>query len=194
VTQSTASIDDLLRYEEERPPGPRRGQSTAVWVAKTVLYATGISGLIVLLARLVGLGLPYAVVFAAVLALLLLRRVLHDVAPVPPAAPAALAERDDDWQLSWPTPDGLFTAAGRWDTRLSWTHTDPERFTRLVIPAIAEVADERLRQKHGITMATDPVRARGLLGDPLWTFLTTPLTRPPTPQQISAVVAHLEAL
>lgn len=194
MTQSTASIDDLLRYEEEPRPGPRRGQSTVVWVVKTVLYAAGIAGLIVLLARLVGLGLPYAVVVAAALALLLLRRVLRDVAPVPLAALAAPTPRDDDWQLSWPTPDGLFTAAGRWDTRLSWTHTDPERFTRLVIPAIAELADERLRQKHGIRMATDPVPARGLLGDPLWTFLTTPLTRPPTPQQITAVVAYLEAL
>ena len=32
----------------------------------------------------------------------------------------------------------------------------------------AELTDERLRQRHGITRASDPRRARQLLGEPLW--------------------------
>ena len=36
--------------------------------------------------------------------------------------------------------------------------------------------------------------AQALLGNPLWTFLTTPVTRSPTPKQVAAVIQRMEEL
>lgn len=191
----TASIDELLQYEEELAPAKDRASDSGwIWLGRTALAAAGISVLVVFGARLVEIGLPFPVVFAVTLALMVLRKVALDVAPVPFVRSQPPPLRDDDWQLNWQSPDGAFAAASRWETRLSWTEADPPRFARNVQPLIIDLADERLRQKHGITRAGDPVRARELLGDPLWTFMTTPVTRSLTPRQIAALVAQVEAL
>ncbi|GAB3945692.1 hypothetical protein GCM10027614_37900 [Micromonospora vulcania] len=54
---------------------------------------------------------------------------------------------------------------------MDWSNTRPERFTSVVLPRLAELADERLRLTHAVTRESDPARARVLLGDRLWTFL-----------------------
>ncbi|WP_460913745.1 hypothetical protein [Plantactinospora veratri] len=59
---------------------------------------------------------------------------------------------------------------------------------------LAELVDELLRQRHGVTRASDPERARGLLGEPLWNFLDTPPKRTPAPRDLAAIVAQLEKL
>ncbi len=186
--RSTASIDDLLRYEEE-PRRPRRADPRAVWAGKVLLQAAAITAVVVLLARLLLVGLPVLLVFPAALALVLLNRVLRtvDVVPMDRQLPRAAG-------LTTPAQDGLFAAAARWETRLSWTQADPERFTRTVQAQIRELVDERLRQRHSCTMTSDPVRARELLGGPLWTFLTTPVTRTLTPRELADVVSTLEGL
>ena len=48
-----------------------------------------------------------------------------------------------------------------------WTGapTNAERFGSTVARRLGELADERLRQRHGLTRASDPARARELLGD-----------------------------
>nr|BFE76467.1 hypothetical protein GCM10020092_097680 [Actinoplanes digitatis] len=56
----------------------------------------------------------------------------------------------------------------RWERQLDWSQSDAEKFSRNVLPVLAELADERLRLKHGITRSSDPRRARELLGEPLW--------------------------
>ncbi|HET6213605.1 MAG TPA: hypothetical protein VFE14_12145 [Micromonosporaceae bacterium] len=191
---SDASLDDLLRYDEE-PKRDRPFDSPRMWLVKAVVYAATAALLVVFGARTLGIGLPYPVVFAGLLAMFVLQRVLHDIAPAPSAPDRAdQPAGEESWQLSWPISDGLLSASNRWDNRLSWTQSDPERFARNVQPLIAELADERLRQKHGLTRQSDPVRARALLGDPLWTFLATPVTKSPTPQQIAAVASELEKL
>jgi len=188
------SLDELLRYEDEppaRPPSPRAGW---VWVATTVAYSVGLAGFIVLTARTLSIGLPFTVVFAVIFALLVLHRIVRAVAPQPFVTETVPPSGDDDAQRVRGAPDGAIAAAARWGTRLSWTQSDPERFARTVQPMLAELADERLRQRHGVTRASDPARARELLGDPLWTFLATPVTRSPTPREVAAFVAQLEAL
>jgi hypothetical protein len=140
-----------------------------------------------------GVGLPYPVTFSVTLALLVLRRIVRQVAPRL-REPEVLPSREDDWQRAGSVADGAVAAAARWDTRLSWTESDPDRFGRTVAPMLAELVDERLRQRHGITRATDPQRARELLGDPLWTLLVTPVTRSLTPRELAALVAQMEAL
>lgn len=187
------SLDDLLRYEEEPPHREPRPPTGWKWVATTAAYSLALAGVVVLAARALGVGLPFAVVFSLIFALLALHRVVQTVAPGPHAAePERVASHEDPDIPS--TLDGTIGPAARWDTRLSWTQSDPQRFTRTVLPVLAEIADERLRQRHGVTRASDPARARQLLGDPLWTFLSTPVTRSPTPRQLAAIVAHLEAI
>lgn len=181
-------LDELLRYEEDGP-ADRRVRPARLWLAKTVLAAVALSALTVLGARAFGLGLPYPLVFGGTLALLLLRRLVRQLPPAPPPGPP-VADPDE----TAPPQDGMALAAGRWSTRLHWTQSDAEAFSRTVRPAIAELADERLRQRHGITRAGDPDRARQLLGDPLWTLLAAPATRPPTPQHLAALIGELERL
>ncbi len=61
-------------------------------------------------------------------------------------------------------------------------------------PLIADLVDERLRQRHGLTRDGDPERARALLGDPLWKLLEKPVKRTPAPRELAAIVAQLEKL
>jgi hypothetical protein len=58
----------------------------------------------------------------------------------------------------------------------------------------AELTDERLRLRHGITRASDPRRARELLGEPLWQLLGDPGRRPPKARDLATHVETLERL
>jgi len=189
TSNDEARLDELLHYDEEAAGGVRR-EATGVWLAKLVLLAVVLAGLLVMFARLIGVGLPFGLTLSGILALLLLRRVVAQVPAVPPPRPRLRVPE----AVSNPPRDGLAVAASRWNTRLNWTQSDPEAFSRNIRPAIADLADERLRQRHGITRTSEPARARELLGDPLWTFLTAPVNRSPTPQQLAALIAQLEAL
>lgn len=91
-------------------------------------------------------------------------------------------------------PDGLRGAVKRWETRLEWCYADNSAYTRKVLPLLGEIVDERLRQRHGITRASDPVRARKLVGEALWTFLAGPGRRPPAPHELANLIAWMERI
>jgi hypothetical protein len=79
--------------------------------------------------------------------------------------------------------------------RLSWGSVDPERFELRVRPQLVRLAEERLRQRHGVDRWRQPGRARGIVGEPLWLLMTGPPTaRPPTPGQLADLVAQLERI
>ena len=60
---------------------------------------------------------------------------------------------------------------------------------------LAELTDERLRLRHGITRASDPRRARELLGEPLWQLLAEPgRRRAEGPRAVETYVDALERL
>jgi len=59
---------------------------------------------------------------------------------------------------------------------------------------LAELTDERLRLKHGITRSSDPRRARELVGEPLWEFLDQPSRRALKPRELSTYVEALERI
>ena len=90
--------------------------------------------------------------------------------------------------------DTLRIAVRRWEQQLDWSHNDGERFSRIVLPALTELADERLRLRHGVSRASDPRRARELMGEPLWQVLHDPGRRPPKAREMSAVVDALEKI
>jgi hypothetical protein len=100
----------------------------------------------------------------------------------------------EDGHYDWGARDALRAAVKGWERPLDWSASRPERFAKVILPRLGELADERLRQRHGVTRASDPARARALLGERLWTFLDTPPRRTPSPRALAAIVAELEKL
>lgn len=187
-------IEDLLSESDERPvrapAGPRVRWLTAV------LAAAGGTAVTYFFLRLEELTASLPVLFAAFLALALLHRVVTSVG-VParadrPARPAAGGEEPGHY--NWTGGDGLRRAVGRWERVLTWGTEDTARFHRITVPALRELADERLRQRHGVTIASDEQRSRELLGDQLWALLTAPPRRAPKPRQFASLVTRLEEL
>jgi hypothetical protein len=188
------SINDLLRHEDEAPAPAR--PSGAAELVKTVGYAAALAALAELALRVTGLAAPYLLAFTAALALLVLRRMLRPLAPPPPARRALArraSDRGDESTYVWGAMDGLRSAVSRWESRLEWAQ-DRDRFARSARPRLAELVDERLRQRHGINRAADPDAARAALGEPLWAFLHGPAGRPPTPRELAALVTRMEEL
>ncbi|SCG50724.1 hypothetical protein [Micromonospora humi] len=192
----STSIDDLLGSGEEptgtaeRPSGGR-----ARGLVRTVLVTAAVVAVILVVLRAVGLRVPIWIIVAGVLAVLAVRRVTAALSPPPPPRAGArtpAGEEPGSW--NWSARDALRTAINGWERPLDWCADNRERFTERVLPRLGELADERLRQRHGVTRESDPARARALLGEPLWTFLGTPARRPPTPRDLAAIVAELEKL
>jgi hypothetical protein len=196
TADAEASIDDLLRHEDEPPPKPARARTGGGWWISVLLMAAGFAAVAVLGLRLLEVELPIPLAYGGCLALLLLRRVVAMVAPPPqPRVRALRVAGEEDGTYNWlAEQDALRVAVNRWETRLNWSETNRERFRTSTLPLLAEMVAERLRQRHGVTMATDPDRARALLGDPLWNLLTTHAKRPPAPRDLAASVSHLEKL
>jgi hypothetical protein len=190
------SINDLLRHEDETPADQRRSRS-AVWqLVKTVGYAAALAALVEVGLRVFGLAVPYVLAFTTMLVLLVLRRLVRQVAAAPPprAAMVRRSSLEDEAEYRWGAGDGLRSAVSRWESRLEWGHDSAERFARGVQPRLAEFVDERLRLRHGLSRATDPARARAVLGEPLWTFLHQPVSKPPAPRELAALLARMEEL
>lgn len=190
------SIEELLRHTEDEPAsGERRSRSGIGSMIATIVYAAGLAAVILLALRAVDLSVPYVLAFAVMLALLLLRKLVRSVA-APPRTRSALVRRSsalaDESEYQWGALDGLRVVTGRWESRLEWGHDDPARFARAIQERLVELADERLRLRHGISRAGEPARARAVLGEPLWTFLASPVRKPPSPRELAAILTRME--
>ncbi|MDO3701152.1 hypothetical protein Q3W71_05595 [Micromonospora sp. C28SCA-DRY-2] len=194
---SSTSIDDLLSFEEERPRGDGRDRGGRV--GQVLRALAGMAAVVVVLVaglRVVGLRVSLLILIAGVVALFAVRRIVAALTPPPPqpgAGPrSSIGVDEGTW--NWGARDALRTAINGWEVPLDWSATRPERFTTVVLPRLGELADERLRQRHGVTRESDPARARALLGERLWTFLETPPRRTPSPRDLAVIVAELEKL
>ncbi|MFG1650556.1 hypothetical protein ACGFIE_11535 [Micromonospora sp. NPDC049275] len=192
----SASIDDLLTFEEERPKrddrdrGGRAGRVFRALAGNAAMVAVLVVGL-----RAVGLQISLMILIAGVFAVSAVRRIAAALAaPPPPATRRSSTTQYDEGTWNWGARDALRAAINGWELPLDWSTTRPERFTGVILPRLAELADERLRLKHGVTRESDPVRARALLGDRLWTFLESPPRRPPSPRDLAVIVAELEKI
>ncbi|MBQ0894622.1 hypothetical protein KBX37_16210 [Micromonospora sp. U56] len=195
MTERTG-LDDLLTFEEEPPPrtGQERGGRGRA-VLRALAVAAAITVVVLAVLRAVGLQVSIWIVVAGVLAVLAVRRVTAALAPPPPpraGGRAPAGEEPGSW--NWGARDALRTAINGWERPLDWSSGNQKRFTERILPRLGELADERLRQRHGLTRESDPARARTLLGEPLWTFLNTPSRRPPSPRDLAAIVAELEKI
>jgi hypothetical protein len=194
---------------DDRPP-----LATARWWIVHIFAAVSLGTIIYGLLRFMRLGVPYGLVAVTVLAILVLKHVLGEISaraehPLPdavtgrgiePTAPGVVDDRQPEReeaaglrQSVGPT-DGLKYAIGRWEDRLSWSERDPQRFGSLVVPRLRELVDERLRQRYGLTCASDPRRAQQVLGEQVWTLLHGPATRKLDPRDVASVVARLESI
>jgi hypothetical protein len=194
------SLDDLLTYEEPPPPKPTsHRERPSRWLLKAVLLAAG-GGLIGYgVLRLSGVAVPYPLIVAVLLALQLLVRAVRDlhVAPVPNTLRRHQPVTDQTADAGgWEEQDGLRLAVTGWATRLAWLHSrsDPRQFIRSVQPRLVQIIEERLRLRHGVTLERDPDRCRELLGEPLWTLVTQPVPRNPSPRELNALVKQMEGL
>ncbi|MET7880395.1 hypothetical protein [Micromonospora profundi] len=191
----SASIDDLLTFEEERARsddrdrGGRAGRVLRALAANAAVVVVLIVGL-----RAVGLKVSLVILVAGVFAVFAVRRFAAALAPPAGGKSRTPAVRYDDGTWNWGARDALRAAINGWELPLDWSTTRPERFSGVILPRLGELADERLRLKHAVTRESDPVRARALLGDRLWTFLENPPRRPPSPRDLAVIVAELEKI
>ena len=195
---SDAGLDDLFAGGAERPAeepqeAPAKPRSRVGWVIRNVLLVGVATAVTVAVLRSQGIKGSILLVVAAFVALRLLMLAVSEVAPPPPPkGRGGRGEESGDYQ--WAGNDMLRVAVRRWEQQLDWSQHDAERFSRIVLPALTELADERLRLRHGVSRASDPRRARELLGEPLWQVLHDPGRRPPKAREMSTVVDALEKI
>lgn len=193
-----AHLDELLRYDD-LATAVYDTPAQAPWRLRAALHALAISAVVYTLSRAGGLAIPLGLILAVVGAGLLIRRAVAVVGePVSLRAsdlvrpPGGIRRIDmGGW---YEGGDGMVAAVRRWDRRLDWGSTAPERFSHTVPGRVGDLVDERLRQRHGFTRASDPARARALLGEAVWSFLHEPATHVPTPAQLAQLVTRMEKL
>ncbi|GAA0932254.1 hypothetical protein [Virgisporangium aurantiacum] len=192
-TPEQVTLHELLTYSDVRTEMPE--PTRRWWLADLVISAVVATGAYVVI-RVMGFETPLPVLFAIVLTVLLLRRAMKAVpaAPPPPATRSDLWGVTDDGADRSPPADGVVRAVQRWESRFGWTERDPSRYKSAVQPRLYELVDERLRQRHGITMRSDADRARALIGEQLWTFLHARVARTPNAREMAAVVDEMEKI
>jgi hypothetical protein len=190
-------LDDLFTFTAEPAPAPEpeseRPDSRAGWLIRNALLIVIATVVTVAGFRLAGVRLPILMIVAFFVALRLLMLAVSEVAPPPPPH-AATRRGEESAEYHWTGTDSLRTAVRRWEHRLDWSQSDADRFSRNVLPVLAELTDERLRLRHGLTRASDPRRARELVGEPLWLTLSEPGRRPPKRADLATFVEALERL
>ena len=191
-------LEELFGFTDEpaapEPPAEQeRPRSRASWLIRNALLVAVATVVTVAALRIAGTRVSILIIVAAFTALRLLMLAVAEVAP-PPAVRAARRPAEDSGDYSWAGTDSLRAAVRRWEQRLDWSQSDAVRFSRNVLPVLAELTDERLRLRHGITRASDPRRARELIGEPLWQTLGDPGRRLPKRQELATLVEALERL
>ncbi len=190
-------IDDLFTFEEDDEPGPRveRSGTGLRWWIKAAFAGAALAAVAVFGLRVAGYTVPIAALVGVIVALIALRRVTTTLAPTQLTRQRrrSSAAATEDGSYNFTDRDALRTVVGRWERLLQRAGGD-NGSARAVQRTLAELVDERLRQRHGFTRAGDPDRARALLGEPLWTYLATPPTRNLAPRDAATYVQSLERL
>jgi hypothetical protein len=194
----TANLDELFGFDED-PLGPSVREGPRPWVVRSALHSFALSAVVYTAFHIVNLGPPYPLILAMCAGAVLVRRAVGATAEPqwqrtrdavrPPAAMRRI--EPGGWFAGG---DGMLDAVRRWDRRLDWGAGGRPRFDATVAPRLGELADERLRLRHSLTRASDPGRARDLLGDEVWALLHGQGEQVPSPREIAAVVTRLEAL
>ena len=90
-----------------------------------------------------------------------------------------------------------FTRLRQLERRLEAASRDGSKYDRNVRPVLARLATERLRQKYGLDPRRQPVQAREVLGEQLWSLTIAPpepASPAPSYAQLRTLVDLIEAL
>lgn len=175
------SLDDLLD-QGSREPVRRRGLPQLRWAVKALVASAALGAALTAVLIVLGFRMAYPVAAAGILAALTLHRVVTGL-----RVPRRLRQVDNlEREPGRHATDGLAPAVLRWHARLSRKRT--------LRAGLAELVDERLRQRHGCTLADDPDRARRLLGERLWSYLADPTARTPSSRDLAAMLTTVEEL
>jgi hypothetical protein len=183
------SLDDLLDGGA-REHVPSRGRRHLWWAVKAVLASAALAAALVVVLIVLGYRMSYPAAAAGVLAALTLHRVIVGLGVLRYYRHFDNLEREPGQG----NRDGLAPAVNQWHAKLRWDRAGLWRSTRTLQPSLAELVDERLRQRHGYTRADDPARARTLLGEKLWSYLADPAARTPPPRDLAAMLTTVEEL
>ncbi|MDY7090688.1 MAG: hypothetical protein SYR96_37065 [Actinomycetota bacterium] len=191
---STGGLESLFGERDEPEiadePAPERRRSWTAWVLRNLLLVALATVVVVAVMRSADYDISIIFVVAALAGL---RLILLAVAEVrPPPVPKRSDRRGGSGTGSG--TDSLRAAVRRWEQTLERAAADDDLYSRNVLPVLAELTDERLRLRHGITRASDPRRARQLLGDPLWATLHDRGRRMPKARDLESYVDVLERL
>jgi len=192
VELANAGLDDLLEDEEEVvAAAPHRRP----WLLRALLPAFALTAVAYTLSHALGVAPPLVLLFAFVVCAFLIYE-------------AAASSREPRWRRARdlvrprlrpevaddPGPaDGVLTAVASWDRRLERARAAPPHAAALLVKQLGDLADERLRQRYGVSRGSDPGRSRSALGEATWAVLHR-AGGPPTDAEVDTVVRRLETL
>jgi hypothetical protein len=188
-------LEDLLRFDERYSTIDETQANRWAWRALAVTF--GLSVVIWAIAHVIGYAPPFLLILFVCAGGVSLRLILltvseprwRQVGELVRAVSAPPRIAMGGW---YEGGDGMTKAIRRWDRRLEWGATYPQRYAFTVAPRLAEVVDEWLRQQYGLTAANDQARARALLGEPMWAILHPEPGRAPTAKQMAQALVRLE--
>jgi len=192
---STGGLDELFGGRDEPAvadePGPeQRKRSWLGWTLRNLLLIGLATAVVVAALRSARYDISIVFVVAALAGLRLIMLAVAEVKAPPVPRRAGRSDASDGGAGT----DSMRAAVRRWERSLERAQADNDLYSRNVLPVLAELTDERLRLRHGITRATDPRRARELLGDPLWAALHDRGRRLPKARDLESYVDVLERL
>jgi hypothetical protein len=183
------SLDDLLHAAAEHRERPDPGEISARVLGR-ILAVSAVAGFAAYQLLLVtGHRVPYPLLVAIPAAALLVRRITvraHGEPVLPAPQPVDIEEG-----LPY---DAAYRGMWRWVSRLAGAERDRTGFSQRAYPKIVGVIDERLWLRHGVDRQGDPARARALMSEELWRFVTSPPRRMPRPAQVTRLVRQIESL
>jgi hypothetical protein len=195
-----ASLDDLLLAAQPRVRvGSDAGPHPLRWVVRAALVAFAAAAVIAVLFRVFALAPPFSLVLAVCVGAVLVRRAVSVTGePYPYRTRDLVRSRGPSTRINpsewYEGADGMIESVRRWERRLEWGITTREWFDATVAAKLGELVDERLRQRHGLTRASDPVRARALLGEEVWDLLHGGIRRAPRVADVARAISIVERI
>jgi hypothetical protein len=163
-----------------------------LWQRLVLAAALGLAlGIAVLLSASATGGSPRPELCAGVgVAAAVLVQLVRETATDPQSLPEPV-------EASSPSGGEYVTRLRQLEHRLEAASRDGSKYDRNVRPVLARLALERLRQKYGIDPRRQPVQAREVLGELLWSLTMAPpepASPAPTHAELSRLVGLIEAL
>ena len=192
-------LEDLFRFDERLSPMPTEQPSPNRWLWRGVGATFVVSVVVLMILRVIGFAPPLLLVLLVSAGAVAIRMLVRTVSErrwrslgdlVRNASGSSLIS-PGGWSLG--SDDGMLQAIRRWDRRLEWGATNPARYAHTVEPQLGELADQWLRQRHGLTRASDPARARAMLGEPAWATLHPAAGTSPSTRDIFETLQRLES-